>query len=276
MLYAVGVLLVLGHFLAGICTLWNWTRGGRPVTEAHWVATLERLSERGPKPNLVCTPEVETPLSWGLPPGIVLISRDGLARIEDAEAVLAHEIAHIRRRDWLFLTLSRLALALFWFNPLVWRLHKTLAECSEEAPYAQARVHASEARVEAARARAAAHIDHERLAASVRIAQQQARGAQAPARTAQVQAARGMANARVHMRTGAEQMVVGARQMRETSSRLRDPAYGARQIAEARERGGTVTDERRQDLIPELARQADELEARADNLCRESETTPGI
>lgn len=85
-----------------------------------------------------------------------------------------------------------------------------------------------------------------------------------------------MANARVHMRTGAEQMVVGARQMRETSSRLRDPAYGARQITEARERGGTVTDERRQDLIPELARQADELEARADNLRRESETTPGI
>ena len=122
-LYAVGAILVLGHFLAGICTLWTWTRAGRPVTDAHWIATLDRLSDGGRRPRLVCAHEVGTPLSWGLPPGAVLIGREGLARTQDAEAVLAHEIAHIRRRDWLFLALSRLALALFWFNPLLWRLH---------------------------------------------------------------------------------------------------------------------------------------------------------
>ena len=68
------------------------------------------------------------------------------------------------------------------------------------------------------------------------------------------------------MRQGADQMRQGARQMREEGEKLRDPAYRARQIAENRARGQTVTDQQLRDLSVSLPRRAAEMEQRADAL----------
>ena len=135
--WIIGAALVFGRFALGVWTLWRWTRAGAPVTDRAWTAPLERLESRRP-PRLLAAGAVEAPLSWGLPPGVILIGRSCLARPENADAVLAHELAHVRRGDWLFLALSRLALALFWFNPLVWLLHAALASRTEDAADAAA------------------------------------------------------------------------------------------------------------------------------------------
>ena len=132
--WTVGATLVLGRFLTGIWTLSRWSRSARPIHDPAWTAALERQCDgRSRRPRLLAAASVDGPLSWGLPPGTVLIHPDSLARPADADAVLAHELAHIRRLDWPFLALSRLALALFWFNPLMWRLHSALIDRSEEA-----------------------------------------------------------------------------------------------------------------------------------------------
>jgi beta-lactamase regulating signal transducer with metallopeptidase domain len=39
---------------------------------------------------------------------------------ERLESVLRHELAHVRRRDWLIQTAAESVRALYWFNPLVW------------------------------------------------------------------------------------------------------------------------------------------------------------
>ena len=135
--WALGAVVVIGRFALGVLTLWRWTRSGAPVADPAWTAPLDRLGGRR-RPRLLASPQVEAPLSWGLPPGVVLIGKACLARPENAGAVMAHELAHIRRGDWLFLAMSRLALALFWFNPLVWMLHATLASRTEDAADAAA------------------------------------------------------------------------------------------------------------------------------------------
>ncbi|HEY0599850.1 M56 family metallopeptidase [Brevundimonas sp.] len=135
--WVIGAIIVLGHFLLGVLTLRRWTRSGTPVTDPAWTAPLARFGGRR-APRLIVSSRIEGPLSWGPPPGVVLIGQGCLARPETAGAVLAHELAHIRRGDWLFLALSRLALALFWFNPLVWLLHATLASRTEDAADAAA------------------------------------------------------------------------------------------------------------------------------------------
>ncbi|MFK0300059.1 M56 family metallopeptidase [Brevundimonas sp. NPDC090276] len=129
--YAAGLMLIAGRFALGVWTLRRWTEAGRPVTHRVWTETLGRLDSNGAR--LIATPRVRAPLSWGLPPGTILIGEDNLRRAETAEAILAHELAHIQRGDWIFTLLSRLALALFWFNPLVWLLHASLAARTEEA-----------------------------------------------------------------------------------------------------------------------------------------------
>lgn len=48
-------------------------------------------------------------------------------------AVLAHEMAHIRRSDWLIALLAAINRTLFWFHPLAWWLERRLASLAEEA-----------------------------------------------------------------------------------------------------------------------------------------------
>jgi len=49
------------------------------------------------------------------------------------DAVLAHEISHVARRDALTQRLSLLHRALFWFSPLAWWLNRHLADLAEQA-----------------------------------------------------------------------------------------------------------------------------------------------
>ena len=48
-------------------------------------------------------------------------------------AVLAHERAHIRRRDWLVRVASHLNVCIFWFHPLAWWMEREIARLAEEA-----------------------------------------------------------------------------------------------------------------------------------------------
>jgi hypothetical protein len=68
------------------------------------------------------------------------------------------------------------------------------------------------------------------------------------------------------MADGADQMRNGAREMRAEAARLRDPAYRAKQIAENRARGQTVTDAELLELSNRLPTQAEHLERQADRL----------
>ncbi len=49
------------------------------------------------------------------------------------EAVLAHELCHIRRRDNLFASIHMIVEAVFWFHPLVWWIGARLVEERERA-----------------------------------------------------------------------------------------------------------------------------------------------
>lgn len=87
--------------------------------------------------------KVEIRVSPGLlEPGVVGLLRPILllpAGITDRltprqmEAVLAHELCHVRRRDNLFASIHMIVEALFWFHPLVWWIGARLVEERERA-----------------------------------------------------------------------------------------------------------------------------------------------
>ena len=136
-LWLLGAALISGRLALGLRTLTRWTRKAEPVTCSAWLAPIEDLPPAD-RPNLVCTDRVAGPLSWGVAPGAILIDPATLAERHTAPAIMAHELAHLRRHDWIFLLISRVVVAIFWFNPLVWRLHAVLRERSEEAADAAA------------------------------------------------------------------------------------------------------------------------------------------
>ena len=133
LLYAGGVAMVGGRLLAGLLTLRRWTRAAREVDSPEWRSALARAGGDSLGIRLLASEDATSPLSWGLSRPVILLDRDTLRAPDQADAILVHEVAHVARRDWPSLILSRLAVALFWFNPLVWRLDREVAQQAEEA-----------------------------------------------------------------------------------------------------------------------------------------------
>lgn len=77
---------------------------------------------------------VESPLTWGFARPIVLMptTTDSWSP-ELREAALQHELAHVRRGDWLIHVLAHVVAAAFWFHPLVWIARRQLALEAEHA-----------------------------------------------------------------------------------------------------------------------------------------------
>lgn len=141
MLYAAGVVLLLVRFLTGLWTLRRWTHAARPAIDPHWQRVMDRETASLRRPlRLLVSPHAATPLSWGIVPAWILIGPATHDRPDQAEAVIAHELAHIRRFDWVGLVVARLATALFWFNPLVWLVARQLLREVELAADADALV----------------------------------------------------------------------------------------------------------------------------------------
>jgi bla regulator protein blaR1 len=132
-MWLVGFLVVL--------LLWSvrWRRiaaamkGASLSSEGRELAALRRIERIGGlrKPIALLLSQAS------LEPGIFGIARPALIwpegispRLEDAhlEAILAHEVWHVRRRDNLAAALHMLVEAVFWFHPLVWWLGARLVE----------------------------------------------------------------------------------------------------------------------------------------------------
>src|SRR5580765_7099721 len=102
-------------------------RHATPLCEGREVEALRRLASLGG-----IRKRIEIFLSpASLEPGILGIARPALIwpagisdRLEDAhlEAILAHEVWHVRRYDNLAAAVHMVVEAAFWFHPLVWWL----------------------------------------------------------------------------------------------------------------------------------------------------------
>ena len=74
------------------------------------------------------------PVTWGIRRPRILLPACADDWADDrARAVLAHELAHIARRDWIVHVLAELGCAIYWFNPLFWIAKNHLCRESEYA-----------------------------------------------------------------------------------------------------------------------------------------------
>jgi len=106
------------------------------LVDGHWLSALARAQRRmGFKHGtaLLTSNELASPISWGLMRPVILLSTRAVQASGEAEAIIAHELAHVARMDWAKLLLARLTTALFWFNPLVWVLSREAHQLREEA-----------------------------------------------------------------------------------------------------------------------------------------------
>jgi TonB family protein len=130
---AVGVLVLLLGFVRLTGIAWR----SRRITAGPWIEHAARVCDEyrirrplaimeGPHPALLVT--------WGFRrPKLIL--PHAAVQWDDTRIrlVLHHELAHVRRADWLVQVAAELMRAVYWFNPTLWLACRQLRDESERA-----------------------------------------------------------------------------------------------------------------------------------------------
>lgn len=126
-----GIALLSLRMAGGLWTIQRWRRRGRELTDQrihnlvcqllrkmnfNWtICCLESLDVSVPTVIGFCRPVLLVPV------GII----SGLT-ITELESILAHELAHIRRRDWLVNLFQTAAETMLFYHPAVWWMSKVI------------------------------------------------------------------------------------------------------------------------------------------------------
>jgi len=135
-IYALPLALMFVMMGAAVFRLFAMRRRAEVLVDGAWLSALAEAQRRmGFKHGtaLLVSEELRSPISWGVLRPTILLDPRAVSAVREAEAIIAHELAHVARLDWAKLLIARLACALFWFNPLVWLLARESHHLREEA-----------------------------------------------------------------------------------------------------------------------------------------------
>jgi beta-lactamase regulating signal transducer with metallopeptidase domain len=122
--WALGAVVVLLRLAFGTMIVAALARRGARVDDGHWLSQAQRIAGALgiTRPlTLLHGDRVEVPITWGVVYPVVLLPADADTWPDERrQFVLVHEMAHVKRLDALTQLVGQFALALFWFNPLVW------------------------------------------------------------------------------------------------------------------------------------------------------------
>jgi|CZKS01.1.fsa_nt_gi beta-lactamase regulating signal transducer with metallopeptidase domain len=131
---AIGLLCRLAF---GVFATRRLRRASRPVSDTRLQSIL---SAQGLQAGIRKLPELAESSALAVPitigwarPSIILPDSWREWSDEKTEAVLAHELSHVRRGDYATLLAASLYRCIFWFSPLAWWLDKQLRELAEQA-----------------------------------------------------------------------------------------------------------------------------------------------
>ena len=135
-LYVVPLALLCGVMGLAVVRLFAMRGRAEILVEGSWLSALAEAQRRmGFKHGtaLLVSNELRSPISWGVLRPTIVLSPKAVDAVGEAEAIIAHELAHVARLDWAKLLGARIACAVFWFNPLVWMLARESHQLREEA-----------------------------------------------------------------------------------------------------------------------------------------------
>src|SRR5262249_1558153 len=122
---AAGIVARLGWLAVGFWRLRRYRLNSQPLVPAlSW----------GVEADLRISPDVSSPVTFGFRKPVVLLPAH-FADLDPAmqDAVLCHEILHVRRGDWLVTLGEELVRCIFWFHPAIWWLLGEIGLAREQA-----------------------------------------------------------------------------------------------------------------------------------------------
>ena len=124
LLWIIGSMIVLLRLAVGTWKVGRLAKQGDRVDDGEWLSLTQRLANRLgiTRPlTLLRGDKLAVPVTWGVVYPAVLLPPDSAEWPEARRRfVLVHEMAHVKRFDALTQLLTQFAIALFWFDPLIW------------------------------------------------------------------------------------------------------------------------------------------------------------
>ena len=118
------------RLIAGIGAIWHISARSNHFS---W-ATEQLLSNQYRHVSVRLSNRVKVPMVWGfLRPVILLPTNAAHWKTDRLRAVLLHELAHIKRWDWVVQTITQVTCAVHWFNPLLWFAARQMRIETEQA-----------------------------------------------------------------------------------------------------------------------------------------------
>ena len=146
-IWLAGVTSLIARLAAGCWRVHRLRAATIAAPLSSWQLTAERLARRlrvGVPFRIVESAVVDTPILIGWLQPLIILPLAAMAHMTAAqvEALLAHELAHIRRRDYAINLLQTIAEALLFFHPAVWWISKRIRQerehCCDDAAIAVA------------------------------------------------------------------------------------------------------------------------------------------
>jgi hypothetical protein len=121
-LWLLGAVVCLTRALVRLALLYRRSGRARPISGRAWTDCMESLAPRYDLPAVALrkSRSIASPLTLGLLRPVILLPRGRRSwSAEQRALILGHELAHVRRRDFLAGLVAELAVCLCWFHPLV-------------------------------------------------------------------------------------------------------------------------------------------------------------
>lgn len=155
-LYCAGLCLMLTRFALSIWQVRTLKQSGVSAPQAHIAELMEywqgQFSISRPV-KLLLSASIDVPMMLGVVKPVILLPVASVSNlsVDQLEAILMHELAHIKRNDYLLNILQTIAETILFFNPFVWlisaEIRKEREHCcddmvvsftSDPVPYASA------------------------------------------------------------------------------------------------------------------------------------------
>ena len=135
--WAAGMAFSLARLALGAARVRRVCRLASPDADGEWSGLLADLSEKlgvSSPIRLLFSEDLAVPVTTGVSRPIVLLPETARRWNEERRrVVLLHELAHVKRADWVALVIGQVAAAVYWFHPLAWSVRIQMRRDCERA-----------------------------------------------------------------------------------------------------------------------------------------------
>jgi len=134
----IGTIAVAVRIMVAMIAVWRLRQAARAFASPVWNGRLAHWSQQLGIRQMVSlgeSPDVQIPIVVGTIRPMILLPTSLVEQSEPrhVDAILAHELAHVKRDDYAWQMLLKFVQALYWYNPLIWLLARSIASVRERA-----------------------------------------------------------------------------------------------------------------------------------------------